>query len=343
MLNRVYTTFKEDVLNILSRRKKEQRCVGAALCPDGMALAVLSRSSEDGVSPVLEHAAQVCCSTDACGTTLKQMVAGLNLGNAPCVGVLPRGSYNLIQTELPAVPADELHEAVRWQIRDLLDFPPDEAVIETIAFEDTANGQPLSFAVAAKRERIENLVQIVRDEGGLDLRAIDIPELSLRALLHQVEGSDQGIALLILWPTEGMVVITRGEDLCMARKVGIGLEALVNAADPEAEAGVEISMAQQELLDEAILDIQRSLDFYESNVARRPVRKVLIAPLDYPLQGLVEYLDTYLNPEVSFLDLKQILDQAYPRVENSDHGVELINPCVLPAIGAALRAFEMLP
>jgi MSHA biogenesis protein MshI len=343
MLNRVYTTFKEAGLNILSRRKKEQRCVGAALCPDGMAIAVLSRSSEYGVSPVLEHAAQVCCSTDACGTTLKQMVARLNLENAPCVGVMPRGSYNLMQTELPAVPADELHEAVRWQIRDLLDFPPDEAVIETIAFEDTANGQPLSFAVAAKRERIENLVQIVRDEGGLDLRAIDIPELSLRALLHQMEGSEQGIALLILWPTEGMVVITRGEDLCMARKVGIGLEALINAAEPQEETGVEISMAQQELLDEAILDIQRSLDFYESNVSRRPVRKVFIAPLDYPLPGLVEYLNTYLNPEVSFLDLNHVLDQAYPRVENSDHGVEQINPCVLPAIGAALRAFEMLP
>jgi MSHA biogenesis protein MshI len=248
-----------------------------------------------------------------------------------------------MQTELPAVPADELHEAVRWQIRDLLDFPPDEAVIETIKFEDTANGQPLSFAVAAQRHRIQSMVDAVRDEGGLNLRAIDIPELSLRALLHQVEGSEQGIALLILWPTEGMVVITRGEDLCMARKVGIGLEALINAAEPQEETGVEISMAQQELLDEAILDIQRSLDFYESNVSRRPVRKVFIAPLDYPLPGLVEYLDTYLNPEVSFLDLNQILDQAYPRVENSDHGVEQINPCVLPAIGAALRAFEMLP
>ncbi|MFW6387097.1 MAG: hypothetical protein ACOC0G_00310 [Thermodesulfobacteriota bacterium] len=343
MLNRAYTTFKEAGLNILSRRKKEQRCVGAALCPDGMAIAVLSRSSEDDVSPVLEHAAQVCCSPDACGTTLKQMVAGLNLGNAPCVGVMPRGSYNLMQTELPAVPADELHDAVRWQIRDLLDFPPDEAVIETIEFEDTANGRPLSFAVAAQRHRIQSLVNTVRDEGGLNLRAVDIPELSLRALLHQVEGSEQGIALLILWPTEGMVVIIRGEDLCMARKVGIGLEALINAAEPQEETGVDISMAQQNLLDDAILDIQRSLDFYESNVSRRPVRKVLIAPLDFPLPGLVEYLDTYLNPEVSFLDLNQILDQAYPRAENSDHGVEQINPCVLPAIGAALRAFEMLP
>jgi len=256
---------------------------------------------------------------------------------------MPRGSYNLMQTELPSVPTEELQDAVRWQIRDLLDFPADDAVIETIEFDDTANGQPLSFAVAAQRSKVQELVGAVRDGADLDLRAIDIPELSLRALLKEVEGSEQGSARLVLWQNSGLVVITRGEELCMARKVGVGLEALLNAADSEPDAGVDISMAQQELLDEAILDIQRSLDFYESNVARRPVRKVLIAPLEAPLPGLVEYLDTYLNPEVGFLDLNQMLEHTHPREGDSEHGMEQISPCVLPAISAAMRAFEMLP
>jgi len=256
---------------------------------------------------------------------------------------MPRGSYNLMQTELPSVPAEELQDAVRWQIRDLLDFPADDAVIETIEFDDTANGQPLSFAVAAQRSKVQELVGAVRDGAGLDLRAIDIPELSLRVLLKEVEGSEQGLALLILWQNAGLVVITRGEELCMARKVGVGLEALLNAADPEPDAGVDISMAQQELLDETILDIQRSLDFYESNVARRPVRKVLIAPLEAPLPGLVEYLDTYLNPEVGFLDLNRMFEHAHPREGDNEEGSEQRSPCVLPAISAAMRAFEMLP
>lgn len=271
------------------------------------------------------------------------MVDGLDLEGAPCVGVMPRGSYNLMQTELPAVPAEELQDAVRWQIRDLLDFPADEAVIETIAFDDTANGQPLSFAVAAQRSKVRNLVEVVRDGAGLDLQAIDIPELSVRALLKEIHGSEQGLALLILWKNAGLVVITRDDELCMARKVGIGLEALLNAADPQPEAGVDISMAQQELLDEAILDIQRSLDFYESNVARRPARRVLIAPLGIPFAGLVEYLDTYLNPEVGFLDLNRMFEHRNPREGDTEHGSEQISPGMLPAISAAMRAFEMLP
>ena len=88
---------------------------------------------------------------------------------------------------------------------------------------------------------------------------------------------------------------------------------------------------------EAILDIQRSLDFYESNVARRPVRKVLIAPLGMPLPGLVEYLDTYLNPEVGFLDLEQILEHKHANDDNN----EQITTAVLPAISAAMRALEV--
>ncbi|MCA1797474.1 MAG: pilus assembly protein PilM [Geobacteraceae bacterium] len=285
----------------------------------------------------------MCCSTTEYAATLQQMLDGFNLDGAPCVAVMPRGSYNLMQTELPSIPADELQDAVRWQIRDLLDFPVNDAVIETIAFDDTANGQPLSFAVAAQRSKIQDLVGVVRDGAGLNLRAIDIPELSLRALLKEIDGSEQGLALLILWENAGLVVITRGEELCMARKVGVGLEALLNAADPDAAAGVDISMAQQELLDEAILDIQRSLDFYESNVARRPVRKVLIAPLGAPLPGLLEYLDTYLNPEVGFLDLNPLFEHTHPRENDAQHGTEQITPQLLPAISAAMRAFEMLP
>jgi MSHA biogenesis protein MshI len=333
----------EAPLNLFSRRNKDHRCIGVSLCQDGLGVAIISASKSTGNVPVLEHAAQVCCKPEEYSATLKQMVEGLNLDNAPCIGVMPRTSYNLMQTELPEVPANELSEAVRWQMRDLLDFPADDAVIETIAFNDTANGQPLSFAIAAQRNKVQELVEVVRDGAGLNLRSIDIPELSLRALLKDMAGSDQGLALLLLWGKSGMVVITREDELCMARKVGVGLEALLSAAEPEPEAGVDISMAQQELLDEAILDIQRSLDFYESNVARRPVRKVLIAPLGLPLPGLVEYLDTYLNPEVGFLDLNQILELKHPRTDTNAYGAEQITPCILPAISAAMRALELQP
>lgn len=331
----------EATLNFLSRRNKKQHYVGVALCPDGLGIAVLSKDSSGRDLLVLEHAAHVNCDAQDYHTHLKQMVADLDLASAACIAVMPRGSYSLIQTELPAVPANELQDAVRWQIRDLLEFPAADAVIETIQFDDTANGRSLSFAIAAQRHKVQEVVDVVHDSAGLNLRAIDIPELSLRALLRAVEGSEQGLALLILWKTTGLVAITRGDELCMARKVDIGIDALLNAADPAPESGVEISMAQQELLDEAILNIQRSLDFYESNVARRPVRKVLIAPLGVSLPGLVEYLDTYLNPAVAFLDLSQILQHKPAHEHHAEQTFSQITPCVLPAVSAAMRALEM--
>ena len=39
--------------------------------------------------------------------------------------VMPLGSYNLLQIEAPKVPPEELRSAVRWRVKDLIDFPID--------------------------------------------------------------------------------------------------------------------------------------------------------------------------------------------------------------------------
>ncbi len=326
----------KNILSLFSRKKKKSTSsVGVALCSDGLAVALASVGNRPQEPAQIEQVKYVSCGVNERHSTLKQLLAEMNIGTTPCIAVMPRGSYNLIQTELPTVPAEELRDAVRWQLRDLLDFPVEEAVIETISFSVTTKGSPLAFAIATQRAEVQAIVNCIGEQPNLVLHAIDIPELSLRSILNHVEGNEQGLALLNLWGTTGMVAIIRKDELCMARQVSIGLNGLLEAADPDPQAEVDISAAQQELLDEAILDIQRSLDFYESNVARSPVCKVLIAPLRTPLPGLVEYLDTYLNPEVSFLDLNHLLSQK----QRTDQ----LNPCMLPAIGAALRGIETLP
>lgn len=308
-----------------------------AISPEGVAAAyaipTTDPGNEQGCS--IQQMKFVACGANEQGTVTKELAAEFNAEAIPCIAVMPRGSYNLLQTDLPAVPADELHEAVRWQVRDLLDFSAEEAVIETIAFEGAANGQPLSFAIAAQTSAVKHMVSCVRDQAGLELRAIDIPELSLRHVLKHIPGSDQGLALLSLWEEGAMVVITRDDTLCMARKVGVGLNSLYAAASPEEQEGIDISASQQNLLDNAVLDLQRSLDYYESHVARNPVRQVLIAPLPQPIPGLSEYLGTYLNPDVGFIDLDNLLAPELREMQRS--------PYLVPAIGAALRGLEAQP
>ncbi|MCD6526328.1 MAG: hypothetical protein J7K75_04995 [Desulfuromonas sp.] len=299
---------------------------GLTFFSDGLALVHITHSDEGGYR--LRLAECVSCGEDERPAALQQLVEQHSLQHSRCVAVMARGSYNLIQIDQPDVPGDEMREAVRWQIKDLLDFPAEQAVVDTFSSEVFA-GHELSFAVAASEEKVWGVVNAIRDTQ-LDLQAIDIPELVLRSVAAQLPEDERGVALFSLWKDSGLITISRGGELCMARRINLGVMELIAAADPTAIDGVEISEAQQNILDSVVLEIQRSLDYYESSVSRQPVSAVVIAPLTDDVPGLQSYLDTYLTPEVRSLDVASWLsDCALSTAEQSR---------CLSAIGAALRS-----
>lgn len=268
-----------------------------------------------------------------CGETehaavLLEMVQRHQLQNSSCVAALARGTYSLIQIDKPDVPEEEQRDAVRWQIKDLLDFPAEQAVIDL--FDASGSGsQAMAFAVAAAEDKIRYVVDVMRG-AGLTIKAIDIPELALRNILARTNENERGVALISLWNDSGLITIVRAGELCMARRINFGLQELVAAGEIEAVEGVEISQAQQDILDGLVLEIQRSLDYYESSVSRQSVAAVLLAPLNAALPGLQSYLDTYLTPDVRELDLSPWLDCSAVDLTQQSR--------CLSAIGAALRS-----
>jgi len=283
---------------------------------------------QEELHPKLVFAECVYCPAGQTSEALHKLVEKHDLAHSRTVAVMARGSYNLIQIDPPDVPEGEFREAVRWQIKDLLDFPAEQAVVDTFSSEASEN-QTLSFAVAASQEQVWQMVHTLRD-AELDTGAIDIPELALRSLMSLLPDDGRGLALLSLWRDSGLITIVRNGELCMARRINLGVQELVAAADPAGEIdGVEISEAQQNILDAVILEIQRSLDYYESSVSRQSVSTVYIAPLSDPIPGLQSYLDSYLAPEIKPLQVGDLLaDCTMPDTE--------LSHC-LSAIGAALR------
>lgn len=187
----------------------------------------------------------------------------------------------------------------------------------------------MDFAVAAAQEKIRYVVDAMQ-QANLEVKIIDIPELALCNVLMRSFESERGVALLTLWRNNGLVTIVRNGELCMARRINLGVRELVAAADVDAVDGVEISEAQQDILDNVVLEIQRSLDYYESSVSGQPVSAVLLAPITHPVPGLQSYLNSYLTPDVQELDLSRWL-------ENHSLVVAEQSRC-LSALGAALRS-----
>lgn len=277
--------------------------------------------------PHLALATSVACASTDRQARLQELVREHRLEGTPCVAVLEPGDYSLLQVEAPDVDASELRSAIRWRIKDLIDYHVDDAVID--AFEVPGQTQPgrprMMYAVSARSARVQEQVDVVR-EAGLDLRAVDISELALRNLASNLPEAAGGVALLFLTADEGIVALVHGPELCLARTLEIGTNQLAMVGNG---AGA-LALDDRRLHDTLALEIQRSLDYFDSFFSLPPIGSLAVAPTDATVPELVDHLDANLALNVRTLDLNEVL--------GSDGALEDNPPApVLLAIGGALR------
>ena len=84
------------------------------------------------------------------------------------------------------------------------------------------------------------------------------------------------------------------------------------------------------LLDSVVLEIQRSLDYYDSHFSQPPISGLLLAPSETPLPFLKPHLSQNLAVPVKNLELGKLL-------RSRDNADELVESRCLTAVGAALR------
>ncbi len=250
-------------------------------------------------------------------------VDSIKAARSQVTSVLPAGRYQLLLVEVPNVPGDEVNAAVLWQIKDLLDFPADDTVIELFEMPEQFSGgdKSMAYAVATRRIGIQEHIDLLQS-AGFSLDVIDIPELCTRNVATQLPQDADGVAFLHLMDTYGILTVTRQGVLYLVRRIERGRSALSAASTDD--------FARTELVSTIVLEIQRSLDFYESNFDRRQLSELVIAP-GSDIGGLADSLNEQLGLTVSGLDLDSLVDMPAP-VSLEDQG-----ECLL-AIGAALRS-----
>src|SRR6185295_10654776 len=121
------------------------------------------------------------------------------------------GAYQVVQVNAPAVPADELASALRWAVKDSLDFPAEQAIVDVLqvpAEGAVAGRPPLAFAVAARREKVAECVQTFQ-RAGVRLKVIDIAEAAQRNVAALFEQPGRGLAMLVLHDHGGLLSFTR--------------------------------------------------------------------------------------------------------------------------------------
>ena len=287
-----------------------------------VALAYIERQA-DGALRLATAAVDRRANDDSWPHRLEQQASGIQLARARLTSVLPNGSYQLVLVEVPDVPANEIKSAIRWQIKDLLDFSVDEAVIELFEMPElsTTSDKSMAYAVATRRSRVQEHIELL-DDAGLSLDVIDIPELCTRNIATRLPQDADGIAFLHFTENHGTLTVTRRGVLYLIRQIEKGLAAMDEVSQDD--------FARAELNSKIVLETQRSLDYYESHFDNGPITELVLAP-GSNVGGLADSLHEELGLTISSLDLNGMFetDTAMSTAEQSD--------CLL-AIGAALRA-----
>lgn len=281
------------LFSFLNKTQAQQGLVGLSFDSEGFSLShLLPGKPQSTVQLCKYHTSDASNVKNTLIAAVKQH--GLTKGR--CVLVLEPGTYSLLQVELPAVPREELIPAIRWKIKDLIDFHIDDSVIDLfdIPVDEQRGRAPMAYVVAARASLIQERVDMIL-ASGLELTAIDIPELALRNLLTHYDEDVSGVALVHLSKQAGQIVLTRQSHLYLARSFSLGLDYLLD--NPSADG-------QQAFVDSLALELQRSMDYYESYFGQPPISTILVTPDMTALNALYANIEENLRIKTHGLDLK---------------------------------------
>lgn len=307
------------------RLPKPEGTVSLCFMKDGVAICHKAKTQDQSEKIVRAEFAPVPPSEQV--GYIRGWVARYNLVNADCYLVLPPSEYELELIERPQVPDDELLEAVRWRSKGLLSTPVADAVINVLPLpEDAYRGRmDMLYVAAAESEHIKQRVRQVR-QVGLDLQVIDIWHMALRNMaLYLPEMESGNVALLELHENSGTISMFSHQDMYLTRSIELGFSSFVQTDDA-------FQLDDEVMLDRLALDLQRSLDYYESQLGKGVATRIHILPIEHDAIDIAASLQDRLGINIEPFEPQSLLpiDQ---RIEIPHHFLAYY----LPVLGAVLR------
>ncbi len=307
------------------KKKVNQGCLlGVTADSQGVAAAVIERVP--GRMPRLNWTSYQTGGDKA--DLLKALARERDIRQMVCSSAVQGGEYSVVIVDAPEVPPAELRAAVRWRVNELIDFHVDDAVIDIFdlpSANDTRSNR--LYAVAARTPCVRRVVDELGD-AGFKLEYIDIPEFALRNLAALLPEDAGGVATVALEATRGLLTVTRQGNLFFSRRLDYGTDRLL------ADDSDELTPEMEGMLDTLVIEIQRSLDYYERHFSQPAVQTVVLAPCARPLGVAPAYLQSQLGVPVRALNLNEILDPVTPLDAAAQANC-------LTAIGLALRREEI--
>jgi MSHA biogenesis protein MshI len=279
-----------------SSNKTQPGWMAVSADPDAIRLAHVERSPNG--KPRVDHWA-VVYQADSDGVALHKAAQEHGFGRYRCATLLQPADYQLLMVDAPKVPREELKAAIRWRVKDLLDYHIDDATMDVLdipAENDLPGKEHYMYAVAAKNATIQ--AQIARFERAkIALQVIDIPETAQRNVAELYEKTDRGVGLLTFSRAGGLFTLSFKGELYLARRLDLTWDQLAAAREGEREAHFE----------RISVEVQRSLDHFERQYRNVALSEILLGPMPEDI-GLQAFLSSQLYLPLRQIDLADALD-----------------------------------
>lgn len=283
-------------MGLFAKAKKHEGWLATSFSAEGVCAAVVRRRADD--KPLVQAAVMYPGRKPLAAATLEKMNRDMHAQSYRNTTLLGAGEYQILTLDAPNVPPEELKTAVRWRLKDMLDFPAADATVDVIDIPADKNGPGRSqslFAVAARNNAVAQR-QALYGECKITLSVIDIPEMAQRNIAGLMETQGRGLAMLSFDGEGGLLTVTFDGELYLARRIDVTVVQLADTSDAQ----------RQQYYDKITLELQRSFDYFDRQFHFISVARLVLAPGGS--DGLHAYLADNLYMPVEALDLTALFD-----------------------------------
>lgn len=251
---------------------------------------------------------------------LRHLTEAMSAEGLPAVVQVHSQLASLLQLDLPNVPDAERASALKFRAREISPIPLDDMVLDYVEVPGMrARGtETMGYCAIARRSQMSFLRDAMKD-AGLRLEAIDVKDMALRHLLARVQADGENGAVVFVGAHDSRISAARHDQLYLFRSSNITIAQLDESGGERMEA--------------LMLEIQRTLDFYDSNFTDPPPRQLWLLPEWPSMPRLAQHLGAQLRLPVRELTLDKVLDGV-------EHLAGLPTDLASLAVGAALRPQE---
>jgi len=275
-------------LNLFSSAKNDSQ-IGVDFLPAGVAV-VRVQNTRKASAKILESEYLAAQGKAAQVEALQNWVNSHKLQKSPCVCLIAGSDCDINQIEKPEVEDSELIQALTWRIKDLVSYDVDSAVVDIYPMPvSSKNNKQQVSVVSAHETAVAGYVQNIHS-AGLKLMAIDIHDLVRKNLPSVQQGQGKSQSILSLAENDGVLSIFHDTDLYVSRDFKIGLNQLEQA-----------SADDQAMYDSLLLEIQRSMDYYESYYGLGSVSNMEIFPQTTMTEKMALYLQNLTSFDIDFV------------------------------------------